>query len=128
MSVDILKQVFRVGRKARMVSLIYTRGWEGRIKGPHVLSLVLSSSSSTGISQIDSSALNHTLICLDREFRHIVKFMVKTNAAGFAAERAKHPDVYFSPSYLDLDDSMARDIMLPEEEHRTLCKFFDGIE
>lgn len=39
--------------------------WKGRIKGPHVLSLVLSSSSSTGISQINTSALNHTLISLD---------------------------------------------------------------
>lgn len=45
------------------------------------------------------------------------------NTAGIAAGRAKHPDVYFSPSYLDLDDSMARDSMLPQEEHRTLCKF-----
>lgn len=39
----------------------------------------------------------------------------------FAPGRAEHPDVYFSPSYLDLDDSMARDVMLPQEEHRTLC-------
>lgn len=111
-----------------MVSLIYTRGREGRIKGPHVLSLVLSSSSSTGISQIDSSALNHMLIWLDHDIQHSVQFMAKMKAADFAAGRVKHPDVYFSPSYLDLDDSMARDIMLPEEEHRTLCKFLDGIE
>lgn len=45
------------------------------------------------------------------------------NGGGTAAGRAEHPDVYFSPSYLDLDDSMARDCMLPKEEHRTLCKF-----
>jgi hypothetical protein len=106
-----------------MVSPIYAMGRGGRIKGPHVLSLVLSSSSSTGISQINSSALNQMLIRLGHEVQQSVESMDKANAAGFAAGRAEHPDVYFSPSYLDLDDSMARDIMLPEEEHRTLCKF-----
>lgn len=48
-----------------------------------------------------------------------------TNKAGISAGRAEHPAVYFSPSYLDLDDSIARDIMLPQEEQRTLYSFFD---